>query len=218
MTVEVSKIRAHNRRKWVVILCLAVTVAAGAWAWRSVLKDRIIPKRFGVVEQGLIYRSGQLSATLVRKVLAEYNIKTIVILTGKPSDRPDQQAEKQAADEMNIKILRFSLNGNGTGDINEYARAIFAIADAQKHKQPVLIHCAAGAQRTGGIIAMYRLLVQKKDPRWVEDEMEYYGCAIDYKPTLYAFLNNNMAELAMQLKQSGVIEKIPSPLPQIPLD
>jgi protein tyrosine phosphatase (PTP) superfamily phosphohydrolase (DUF442 family) len=218
MTVEVSKIPSYTKRKWLVVVCLAATVAAGIYLWTNVFQYYLFPKRFGVVEQGLIYRSGQLSAPLVKKVLAKYNIKTIVILTGEKPDQADQQAEKQAADEINIKILRFPLNGNGTGDVNEYTRAIVAIANAQKYKQPILVHCASGAQRTGGVIAMYRLLVQKQDPDWVEDELEYYGCAIDDKPTLYAFLNNNMAELAMQLKESGVIDEIPSPLPQIPRD
>ncbi|MFH1369857.1 MAG: tyrosine-protein phosphatase [Planctomycetota bacterium] len=218
MTVEVSKIQRNTRRKWLVIVCLAATAAAGIFLWTNVFQYYLFPKRFGVVEQGLIYRSGQISAPLVKKVLAEHNIKTIVILTGEKPDDPDQRTENRAADEMNIKILRFPLSGNGTGDINEYARAVTAIVEAEKSNLPVLVHCAAGAQRTGGVIAIYRVLVQKIDPNIVEDEIEKYGCSIDDKPVLRSFLNDNMAELAMQLKESGVIEEIPSPLPQIPRD
>jgi protein tyrosine phosphatase (PTP) superfamily phosphohydrolase (DUF442 family) len=218
MTVEVSKIKSYSRRKWLVILCLAVSVTAGLLACVNIFKNLVIPKRFGVVEQGIVYRSGQISVPLIKKVLAEYKIKTIVVLTGEKPGDPDQQAENRAADEMNVEILRFPLSGNGTGDINEYARAVVAIADAQKHKQPILVHCTAGSYRTGGVIAIYQVLIQKIDPRIVEDEIEKYGCAIDDKPLLRSFLNNNMAELAMRLKKSGVIDEIPSPLPQIPRD
>ncbi len=80
------------------------------------------------------------------------------------------------------------------------------------------MHCAAGAQRTGGVIAIYRLLVQKIDPNIVEDEIEKYGCDIDDKPILRSYLNDNMAELAIRLKQAGVIDQIPAPIPQIPRD
>jgi protein tyrosine/serine phosphatase len=220
MTLEVSQIKSHirRRRRWVLVAGLIVMVAAGIWVWVNVFKDQIIPKNFGVVEQGSIYRSGQLSAALVKRVLAERNIRVVVNLTGESFNDVDQLAEKYAVAELGIKQIRLPLRGNGTGDINNYARAIAAIVDARKKNLPVLVHCGAGAQRAGGVIAAYRLLVQKKDPNFVKDELEHYGCAIDDKPELFTYLNSNMSELALRLKKSGVIDEIPSPLPQIPRD
>ena len=49
---------------------IVAVVAAAIWTWEEVLEDRLIPKRFGVVVPGSIYRSGQLSPTLVQKTLA----------------------------------------------------------------------------------------------------------------------------------------------------
>ena len=207
---------AGCKRRRLLFAGLAVLVAAGILCWTSVLKDRIIPKRFGVVERQRIYRCGQLSAPLVKKVLAEHNIRVIVDLTSDDPNNADQQAEEKAAAELNIKTLRFPLGGNGTGDVNEYAGAVIAIADAQKNNLPVLVHCAAGAQRTGGVIAVYRLLVQKKDPAFVIGEMKRYGWNPKSNPALLPFLNSNMAELARLLKQAGVIDKIPEPLPELP--
>ncbi|MGA2171671.1 MAG: tyrosine-protein phosphatase [Sedimentisphaerales bacterium] len=218
MTPEIAQFRPHARRRWLLAAGLVALVASGIWGWESVLKDNIIPKRFGVVEEGRIYRSGQLSATLVKKVLAEHNIRVIVDLTSVDLQNPDQQAEGKAAAELNIKLMRFPLEGNGTGDLNEYTNAIAAIADAAKNNLPVLVHCAAGAQRTGGVIAIYRLLVQKTDPNIVEDEIEKYGCDIDNKPVLRAFLNDNMNEFALRLKQAGVIDQIPAVIPLLPRD
>jgi protein tyrosine phosphatase len=111
--------------------------------------------------------------------------------------------------------MRFPLGGKGTGDVNEYARAIAAIADAQKNHLPVLVHCATGAQRTGGIIAAYRLLVQQKDPAFVVSEMKRYDWNAKDNPALLPYLNSNMAEMAKLLKEAGVINEIPSPLPQL---
>jgi protein-tyrosine phosphatase len=207
-----------SRHKWVFVAVPAIVIGLAIWAWFGVIRYHVIPKRFGIVVPGHIYRSGQISAPLIKKILIKYNIRVIIDLTSAdPNDR-DKQAEKKAAAELNIKVLRFPMSGNGTGDINDYASAIAAIANTEKQNLPVLVHCAAGAMRTGGVIATYRLLVQKIDPNIVEDEMEKYGCAIDDKPVLRSFLNDNMAGLAMRLKQAEVIDQIPAAIPQIPRD
>lgn len=217
MTHHIPENQLHTgcKRRWLPLAGLIILVAGGIWCWTSVLKDRVIPKRFGVVEQGRIYRSGQLSAALSKKILAEHNIRVIVDLTANDLNNANQRAEKKAAAELNIRILRFPLSGKGTGDVNEYALAITAIADAQKNNLPVLVHCAAGSQRTGGVIAAYRLLVQKKDASFVVSEMKRYGWNPKDNPSLLPYLNNNMVELAAMLKQAGVINEIPSPLPQL---
>jgi protein-tyrosine phosphatase len=207
-----------NRHKWAFVAVPAIVIGLAIGAWFGIIRDNVIPKRFGVVVPGHIYRSGQISAPLIKKTLTKYNIRVIINLSSADSGDRDKQAEKLAAEELNIKVLRFAMSGNGTGDVNDYASAVAAIASSEKQNLPVLVHCAAGAMRTGGVIATYRLLVQKIDPNIVEDEMENYGCAIDNKPVLRSFLNEHMAELAMRLKQAGVIDEIPSTIPQIPRD
>ena len=218
MNINTSQVHPRTGRRWVFVTGLVIAIGLAIWAWFGIIRYNIIPKRFGVVEQGRIYRSGQISAPLIKKILTKYNVRVIIDLTSADTNDRDKQAEKQAAAELNVRILRYSLRGNGTGDVNYYASAVAAIANAKKQNLPVLVHCAAGAQRTGGVIAIYRMLVQKIDPNIVEDEIEKYGCDIDNKPVLRSYLNDNMATLAMLLKQSGVIDEIPSPLPQLPRD
>ena len=217
MALDGSKIQNPRRnRGWLLAASITALVAAGISLWTGVLQDRFIPKRFGVVEKGLVYRSAQLSASLIKKVLTKRNIRVIIDLTFEDPNDFDQQAEKKTAEELNVRILRFPLGGDGTGDVNNYARAITAIADAEKNKLPVLVHCAAGAQRTGGVIAAYRLLVQKKDPAFVISEMKRYGWKTKGNPELLTYLNSNMAVLARLLKQTGVIDEIPAQPPQLP--
>jgi protein tyrosine phosphatase (PTP) superfamily phosphohydrolase (DUF442 family) len=218
MNLNASQVYSGAGHKWLFVAVSAIVIGLAVWVWFGFIKYRFVPKRFGVVVPGHIYRSGQISASLIKKTLTKYNIRIIVDLTSADPNNPDKQAEKQAASELNIKVLRFTMSGNGTGDINDYAAAVAAIANAEKQNLPVLVHCTAGAQRTGGVIAAYRLLVQKIDPNIVEDEIEKYGCAIDDRPVLRSFLNDNMAEFAKQLKQAGVIDQIPATIPQIPRD
>jgi protein tyrosine/serine phosphatase len=189
-----------------------------AFIWTGLLRYSFFPKRFGVVERGRIYRSGQLSANLVKKILVKYKIRVVVDLSYKNSDDADQQAEEKVIAELGIEQIRIPMRGNGISDVNNFARAISVIYEADKKHLPVLVHCAAGAQRTGAVIALYRLLIQKRAPDFVEDELEYYGCDIDDKPNLFAYLNGNMGELAKLLKQSNIIKEVPSPLPQLPRD
>jgi protein-tyrosine phosphatase len=218
MNLNASKIYSRAGHKWVFVAMPAIVIGLAIWAWFGIIRYNIIPKKFGVVVSGHIYRSGQISAPLIKKTLTKHNIRVIIELSSMNPNNPEQRAEEKAAAELNIKVLRFPMSGNGAGDVNDYASAVAAIAHAEKQNLPVLVHCAAGAYRTGGVIAIYQVLVQKIDPNIVEDEFEKYGCPIDDRPALRSFLNNNMAELAMRLKQSGVIDEIPDPMPQIPQD
>ena len=207
---------ARRGRKWLVALTVLL-VAGGIWTWDQVIKDRVIPKRFGVVQDGTIYRSGQLSSALVKRTLQKYGIRRIVDLTSVDPTDPDERAEKRAAAELGVEISVFTLRGDGTGDIHNYARAVEAIFRARQAGQPVLVHCAAGAQRTGGVIAAWRLLVEGKSPSFVLKELRRYGWHPKSDTVLLEYLNSHMAELAQLFHEAGVIDQIPTPLPKLPI-
>lgn len=204
-------------RRQIIIATVVLSLVGIIFVWEGFIKDSVVPKKFGVVEKGQIYRSGQLSRWLVEKTLVKYNIKVIVGLSGDSADDLDKNAEKQAAAKLGIERQVFSLSGNGTGDINNYAKAIAMICRAKKEGKPVLVHCSAGAQRAGGVIAAYRLLIEKKDVPFTLREMKHYGWTPKDNPDLLPYLNSHMEELASMLKQMGVINSIPNSLPQITL-
>jgi protein tyrosine/serine phosphatase len=193
---------------------LAVCLLGGAvWFWDGVAKDRLIPKRWAAVEDGCLYRSGQLSATLVKRTLARHGIKVIVALTGNDPQDKDQAAEVKEAAELGIELLRFPLLGDGTGDVNNYAGAVAAVIQAERQGKPVLVHCAAGAQRTGGTIAFYQLLVDKKPPAAVIQELQHHGWDPKRNPKLLPYLNENLGKIATILHDRGLLDEIPNPLP-----
>jgi len=209
--------RAWNRAKRLCGVVVAVCVLGGAvWFWDDVVKDRVIPKRWSVVAGHDIYRSGQLSGTLIRKMLTNYGIKVIVALTGRDLQDKDQEAEETAAAELGIELRRFPLRGDGTGDINNYAAALAAVVEAERQGKPVLIHCAAGAQRTGGAIAFYQLLVDRKSPPEVIREMKRCGWNPKRNPDLLPYINENLPQLATILHEKGILDKVPDPLPVLP--
>lgn len=204
-----------NPRSRAILLAGAalLAVAGGIWAWDDLLKERLFPKRFGVVEEGLIYRSGQLHPALVERTLRDRGIEVIVDLD--PDDTPEARAESLAADRLGIEHRLFPLVGDGTGDIEQYAQAILRMKSAVEAGEPVLVHCSAGTYRTGGVVAMYRVLLEGWTPERARAEMIEY----DWKSRdriLPAYLNRNMSALAERLVKLGAIERVPDPLPRFP--
>lgn len=203
------KSRQRTQRIALALLLLGVAV----WSWEEVLEDRLIPKNWGCVEPGLIYRSGQLSAALVERTLKKHNIEVVVTLNGEKPQDADCLEEREACRTLGIDLKRFPLGGDGTGDIHHYANAIAAIVAAMKAQRPVLVHCAAGTQRTGGVLACYRLLVKGDPNDRVLQELSHYGWRPEKNPKLLPFVNGHMAELAALLKEKRVLAEVPDPLP-----
>ncbi len=197
---------------------LIVAVIGGAiWVWEEVLEDRLIAKRFGVVVPGSIYRSGQLSPAMVQKTLAKHDIDLVVHLGVHNPDNEAHVAEQEAVRQLGIERRLFPLRGDGTGDIDNYAQAIAAIVEARDAGRRVLVHCAAGSYRTGGVVASYRMLLEDMDPAEAWAEMEQYSWNSDI-PILPEYLNSHMGELTEKLVLLGVIERVPEPMPVLASD
>jgi protein tyrosine/serine phosphatase len=196
--------------KLLLLIAVIILFAIIAEKREGYLWYRLFPRNFGVVEAGQIYRSGQIAPSLLKEVVLKNNIKVIVSLNGDSS-----QEERKITAELGIERVIFSLQGDGTGSVDDYARAVGAICQAQQENKPVLVHCASGAHRTGGVIAAYRLIVQKKDINFVRNEMIHYGFNTNNDMKLRTFLNKNMMKIADVLKQMGIINEVPSSLPEI---
>lgn len=194
---------------WVVAALLLVF---GGW---EICKYQVVPKRWGIVEQNKIFRSGRIAPHLMRQTLAKHNIKVIVDLTDSDSKDSSVQAERKAAEELGITRHNFPLYGDGTGNITNYAKAISAIKQAKEENKPVLVHCAAGAQRTGGVMASYRLLVEKHTPAMAYAELTRYGWKSGKDKILLEYLNSHMTELNFLLQNMQVIPGAKGPVPRI---
>jgi hypothetical protein len=192
-------------------------IAAGAITWRKVLSHRLFPKRFGVVEAGSVYRCGWLPQWRADKVLSDNGIDVIIDMTHEippgHAGHEKQAAELQAAERLGIEHKRFELAGDGTGDLTSYVRALETMAEAKKAGKQVLVHCAAGSQRTGGVIAYYRLFLRNDPPETVYAELKKYGGDSEPDSPLMTYLNGNMKELAQRLAERGVIAGVPKTLP-----
>jgi len=124
---------------------------------------------FGAVVKGEIYRSGQLTAPQLERVIKRYGLRT-VINTREDGARVD--AEAIACREHAVRMVRIAMPGDGRGEYAQYAEALRVLGDPDA--RPVLVHCARGTHRTGAVIAGYRVHAQGWEKEKALREMKRY--------------------------------------------
>src|SRR5690349_10858496 len=62
------------------VFLVLVAVAAGVWLYSAAMAPNLSPKNFGVVDEGRVYRSGQLTPSAMRAVHDRYHIRTVIDL------------------------------------------------------------------------------------------------------------------------------------------
>ena len=124
-------------------------ISAADWAQPVALAG--VPNLHRVT--ALIYRSAQPDAEGFRN-LAGFGVKTVISLRRSVDDSP--LAAGSGLQTLHIKITtRHIRDENGA----KIVLALRALRDAQANG-PVLVHCTHGADRTGMIIALWRMLYQ----------------------------------------------------------
>lgn len=193
----------------------AIATAFVAVVWFGLLEERLIARRWGVVLPGRLYRSGQVSRFLVEDMLRNHRIATVIDLNGFNRHNANQQVELAVAEYLEIDHHRFALAGDGTGSLDKYADAVALIALREQEGKTTLVHCGAGSNRTGGVIAAYRLLVRNEPVERVQAELEAFDCTARSNPKLVPFLNANLPAIAQKLVERGTIARVPDTMPQL---
>ena len=170
---------------------------------------------WGVVVPGRIYRSAQMSPSLLRWKLRENHINLILFLSHDDEADRDVQAEKLVAANNQIAFLNFPMYGDGVAPPDMYTEALIALCDGVRGGKTILVHCHSGAQRTGGVVAVYRMLVEKMPAAQALAEMEHYGHDPRKNLTLIPFINEHIGQWADALVKHGVIDHVPDPLPKL---
>lgn len=144
-------------------------------------------KRLRVVEEGKLYRCGQLTAEGFTEAIRRYGIKTVINLQQQVKDpylpvswggKP-KIFESQLCESVGVNYIQ--LDG-GVLDHPEWPPGsrplvideFFEIMDDPKN-YPVLIHCQAGLHRTGLVAAIYRMEYNKWSMGEAVEELKANG-------------------------------------------
>lgn len=117
------------------------------------------PKIQSVVE-GRIYRSPRLSANFLEKTIKEKGIKTIINLKGENKKSDWYIQESETCKKNNIKLYDCRLYAF---DLPKYPMLMEILNILLTSERPLLIHCAAGVDRTGFVSAL-ALAIEKDVP------------------------------------------------------
>lgn len=210
-----AKKKADNRSRFWKYATFAIAVAAVYLIWEENYKYRFIAKRWGEVVEGKVYRSGKISRWKIEDSLVSHNIHTVIDLCAETYLDPEQIQEEAVCAKHNIRHLRIPLGGNGVGAWEYYSTAVSVVDECERAGNPILVHCSAGSQRTGGVVALYRMLVQNRPAEEAYKELEAYDWRLYKGRELIDFLNENVEDIAKRLVELGTIPEVPSPLPQL---
>jgi len=134
-------------KRWhIALILILVTLGAVRLATRNNFHE-LIP--------GEMYRSAQLSAGTLKNKVEKLGIRTVISLRRPKPDESWYVNEKQAAAELGIEHHDIALDLTFSPRIDHLLELRDLLEGAPK---PLLVHCRAGADRTGLAAIMARLL------------------------------------------------------------
>jgi tyrosine-protein phosphatase SIW14 len=128
-------------------------------------------KNFQVVEKDL-YRGGRITASNVRFLSEDYKVKTIISLETYWNATEVRRNEVEAAQELGIKFIHIPMQPMGDVHAELVWKAVDMLAKEQK---PIYLHCYRGSERTGLVVAGYRMKYEGWSYKQATEEMDRYG-------------------------------------------
>ena len=146
---------------------LALFVMAGAICAQDETKYKELPNFHRV--NATVYRGAQPKEGGFQK-LASLGIKTVINL--RDADE-NSKLEEQEARAAGLRYFNIPFDGLGRPS-DEKIERVMAIINAPEN-QPVFVHCKRGADRTGTVIACYRISHDGWTSEQAKDEAKRYG-------------------------------------------
>ncbi len=120
-----------------------------------------------------VYRSSQPTPWQLKKIVKDKGIKTVINLRGTQPHSPVYMLEKMACEEAGVKMIDVEVYSRDLPDRNRLESMAKAFEEAE---YPVLMHCKAGADRTG-LAATFYLYWKEGVPLEQIDQLKFlpYG-------------------------------------------
>jgi protein tyrosine/serine phosphatase len=138
---------------WVLLLLVPVGCGLG-------FDDGFAPltptDNFRVLEPGRAYRSGQVDADTMELLVNVFGIRTVINLRGENVGEPWYDNEKAVLDANEVELVDVRMSAHALPPRAELLKLYDAFLSVE---EPILIHCSAGADRTGAASALWRMVV-----------------------------------------------------------
>ena len=173
------------------LLVAAIVVGVPAAYYRASYAHA---KRFRIVTDGKLYRSGQFTADGLRQMVETYGIKTVVNLQHENADplMPNgwmgtpRVAESELCDSLGVRYVQLDVielvNPAEKGIRRPAVIDQFLAVCDDPTAYPILLHCMAGLHRTGRLTAIYRMEYEGRTVAEAATELKANGYG-DFKCT-----------------------------------
>ena len=127
---------------------------------------------FGVVDEGLVYRSAQPADGLAN-LIKEKRIATVLNLRGGSTSDPWYTAEVDLTRRLGVDFYDLPL----VATVRPSRKQLLTVLDLlDRCRYPLLIHCKSGSDRTGLVSGLYLMSRKQVDPELAESAFSvYYG-------------------------------------------
>ena len=121
---------------------------------------RLVWRNWGVVEAGRLYRSNHPLPWQIRAAVRRHGIRTIINLRGHRQDCGADALSRAEAARLGVTLIDAPFESRGAPHRDRIERLVALLPSL---REPILIHCKSGADRTGLIAAVW-LLLQGRPP------------------------------------------------------
>lgn len=189
----------RQRRLYAFVAAWAILVCAGgciAWYYPPA-------PAFGTVVSGVLYRSGQPGADALRVLQRRYGIRTVVNLRSPIKLENDALAQQEIAFARGNDMKFVNLPYGGPSPATEVEEFLAIVSDPAN--RPVLVHCAAGKDRAGVMVAAYRIRKQGWSLSKALEEMKSLGFEPEKKPDMLRVVEK-LAQMAKRYPETAEYE------------
>ena len=144
------------------------------------------PLNFHIVKDGVMYRSAQPTWHDVRDIAEEYSIKSIINLRGASPGQVWYDEELAISQKLGLELVDIRMSAARLPHREDLLRLLDSFKILPR---PILIHCKAGADRTGEAVALFALDHLKRSKRKAAGQLHpYYGHIPDLYPAKTYFV------------------------------
>ncbi|WP_456322998.1 fused DSP-PTPase phosphatase/NAD kinase-like protein [Hydrogenimonas sp.] len=120
-----------------------------------------------------LYRSSQPTPWQLKRIVKEKGIKTVINLRGTHPESPVYMLEKKTCEELGVKMIDIEIYSRAIPERKRLEKMARAFEEAE---YPALMHCKAGADRTG-LAATFYLYHKEGIPLEKIDQLKFipYG-------------------------------------------
>lgn len=158
-------------RAWVVVVVALILVGGGLGLWAH---SSYYLWLFAPVVRGGLYRSRQPTGR--QWALLERNgIRTVINLRPRGEDPEAFDEERTRCEAAGVRLVELPVTAEAPDD----EKILSFLRETRRGPAPVLVHCEHGRNRTGVMVAAYRIVVQGWSVGKAMADLESFGPNLD---------------------------------------